>query len=397
MLWDVSVPFVASFAACAAAVGLCSHPMRKLSPGTHWTELARTYWPVRSAGTIASIWVLLAAMLVFQDQYDLPGRAWFAPVIIIASLAGCILGQRVSLCGLRIPTTAKAGGIRAILTRQLSHPASMLLCLVIALTWQEELGLRAALITGAVFILGVFLVLGGSNVILRFTGLARPANSGLERLCRELVAEADAPLRHVLVLDLPMPNAFAFFATKDLAFTPSLPRILDEGELKGIIRHEIGHLKESPLVLWLRMPGLLGYLLLGLIPAAIRSGGLHHAFPLLLVWWISTRMATRLHHKHEQAADKHALGSETADPAYARALEKIHEAGLIPALIAKHHAYPSLGERMRAAGVTPDFPEPAPPSRWSGVLGGILAVGIFCFLCSGLAWIAETISDYWPG
>jgi len=70
---------------------------------------------------------------------------------------------------------------------------------------------------------------------------------------------------------------------------------------------------------------------------------------------------------------------------------------LIPALIAKRHAYPSLGERMLAAGVAPDFPEPAPPSPSFGVLCAVLAVGIFFFLCSGLAWVAETLLDYWPG
>ena len=397
LLWNTAIPFVASLSACAAAVGLCSEPMRKLDPGAHWTEVARAYWPVRTAGTIASVWVVLAAMFAFKEQFLLPGRAWLAPVIFLASLGGCIIGRKISYRGLHIPATARAGGVRAILTRQLSYPGPILLCTLIALTWQDELGLRALLITAAVFVLGVLLVLGGSSAILRFTGLARPAGSELEGLSRELVAEAGAPLRHVLVLDLPMANAFAFFATKDLAFTPSLLSILDEAELKAVIRHEIGHLKESVIVLWLRMPSLLGYLLLGLVPAAIRSGGPLNAVPLILIWFFISRIATRLHRTHEQAADDHALGGKAADPAYARALEKIHEAGLIPALIAKRHAYPSLGERMLAAGVAPDFPEPAPPSPSFGVLCAVLAVGIFFFLCSGLAWVAETLLDYWPG
>lgn len=64
---------------------------------------------------------------------------------------------------------------------------------------------------------------------------------------------------------------------------------------------------------------------------------------------------------------------------YARALEKLHEDTLLPAVVAKEHlTHPHLYDRLLAAGVTPDYPRPKPAGSmaWNGLLVAI-ALGAF--------------------
>ena len=65
----------------------------------------------------------------------------------------------------------------------------------------------------------------------------------------------------------------------------------------------------------------------------------------------------------ERRAD--ALAASHAEKGvYARALEKLHEAALVPAVLGKRSAtHPDLWDRLAAAGAVPSWPKPAPPAR----------------------------------
>lgn len=64
----------------------------------------------------------------------------------------------------------------------------------------------------------------------------------------------------------------------------------------------------------------------------------------------------------EERSDElgHAHEGETAGT-YARALEKLYEANLMPVVGPAKEVHPHLYDRMIAAGVTPDYPRPTPP------------------------------------
>ena len=79
----------------------------------------------------------------------------------------------------------------------------------------------------------------------------------------------------------------------------------------------------------------------------------------------------------ELRADVAAAGSDGESPSYARALEKLYEAGKLPAVMPGNSmVHPHLYDRMIAAGVTPDYPRPAPASRMSAVAWVCLLITI---------------------
>src|SRR6266536_4390383 len=99
--------------------------------------------------------------------------------------------------------------------------------------------------------------------------------------------------------------------------------------------------------------GMLGFLLL-LIPTI--------AAPFLY---------RRFSHKMEIRADRIAQSNEPDTGTYARALLRLYEDNLVPAVDAKDRAtHPHLYDRLLAAGATPDFPRPAPAASmtWHGTL-----------------------------
>ena len=48
---------------------------------------------------------------------------------------------------------------------------------------------------------------------------------------------------------------------------------------------------------------------------------------------------------------------------YARALEKIYEANLLPVVLREKRVHPDLYDRLVAAGATPAYARPKPPPR----------------------------------
>lgn len=85
----------------------------------------------------------------------------------------------------------------------------------------------------------------------------------------------------------------------------------------------------------------------------------------------------------EKRADQFAIESEFINPeVYARALERLYQTNQMPAVMPRrsNKIHPDLYDRMLAAGVTPDFPKPQPPSRlsWTSymALAGLFALPV---------------------
>jgi heat shock protein HtpX len=73
----------------------------------------------------------------------------------------------------------------------------------------------------------------------------------LHRIVDDLVARAGMAKPGIAVVDLPVPNAFATGRNQHhavVAVTPSLVRALDEPELRAVIAHELGHVKNRDIL-----------------------------------------------------------------------------------------------------------------------------------------------------
>jgi hypothetical protein len=110
----------------------------------------------------------------------------------------------------------------------------------------------------------------------------------------------------------------------------------------------------------------------GLIPVAV-------AFLAALILWIVARRMTR---HLEVQADKIARTQEESPGDYARALEKIYEANLVPVVLSRHSTHPDLYDRLVAAGVEPSYKRPAPPSRFRSLLSAGVAATVAVLLLS---------------
>jgi hypothetical protein len=70
----------------------------------------------------------------------------------------------------------------------------------------------------------------------------------------------------------------------------------------------------------------------------------------------------------EITADKTAVMLEDQPGMYARALEKLAQKNLTPAVIdSNNRAHPHLYDRMLSAGLQPDFERPRPADSWSNI------------------------------
>ena len=397
-LWILLSTLTAAALGMGSVLWFYARPLRRLPADAHWSEVARHYWHLRIARTAATLWIVIAATAASYGDLVKRGDDGWIVWVAVAALAGCILGSRRASRGLPLPETVRRGGLRPTLTHLLLFPGAPSLFLVMALTVRRGLGAESLTIAGAALLLNIALMLGGSVAILRKTGLLKPVDEPLQRASREQAAAQGVPLRHVMRMDLPMANAFAFPWTKDLGFTNATLAVLNGKELHSVIAHELGHLKEGLATRGSRLIGALAFFTIGLAPAAGISGQPLVALGLFAGYLLVSRLASRVHKRLEVLADQQAHRAESEmegdeqkeEGAYASALEKIHKASLIPAVLAPRSPYPSLYDRMISAGVTPDFPRPRPPRRLAPMLCGLLATGLFFFLLQtlGQAFVA---------
>jgi tetratricopeptide (TPR) repeat protein len=108
----------------------------------------------------------------------------------------------------------------------------------------------------------------------------------------------------------------------------------------------------------------------------------------LSVWFIARRVARRM----EERSDKMAQSQEAEPGLYARALEKLYQANLMPVVLAgKRHVHPHLYDRLVTAGVTPTYPRPRKPSMLWSVISVYVALGV---VLGGLIGLRQVLREY---
>jgi Zn-dependent protease with chaperone function/dienelactone hydrolase len=382
----------------AARVGLA--PIARCREG-HWTERARHTFPVVRGGSLALPLLTLFALFL---GHRLTGNLSVAPPALVGagSGLGAFLGAYLAIFSLakkyRSEPIAYWKSVREYLVWISIHLLPLCSIAVIAVSLAPDsltAGLGLAL---AIVLVGVLVHRGAGLAIGRIAGLIHSPDPRLLEVCAAAAKDLGVPMPRVEQADFQRGNAFAFPLAGRLLFTTGLLKLLDDEELAAVARHELAHLAEParvkiarflPIVALAPMvfiPGLLGR-------EAYGAAALLVVVPLVLVVSVAT-----LSRFWEKDAD-HKATQGAPSPAYARALERIYEASLIPVVLGRTpKTHPDLYDRVIAAGGTLSYPRPAPPDRWRGmafafVLGGVLASPALLLLAR--AWLRP--SPAFPG
>ena len=291
------------------------------------------------------------------------------------------LAQRFWATGLSIMHIFR--GYISILILLLSHLFVVVIC---ACLMPEEFGRRAV----AVLALGAgattFIVAGGNLLILRALGLARPASAHLARLVQSAVDRTGIPVRGTYEVSWPTWNAMALPLPRYIIFADRMVRQMTDDQMTAIATHELAHLAEPRLVLAARLARWFVFLPLALAVPMTAAGLLLPYLGAYLVLFLGVRMLWIMGRRMEERADRLARGHEAEAGVYARALERLYQANLMPAVMAsKRRVHPHLYDRLLAAGLEPVYSRPDPPSRWRapaalGVSVGFAASAAFIVL-----------------
>ena len=374
---SVVLPFFVTLLATAlvpaSLVWLALLPWRRL-PVEPWTERARRFHPIRHAH---AGWLLILPFTVIVIRLK-----FYPEISLPAVIVGSILGSTLS--GLPLDRAAFPSiGLRTWLKSALVLSGLRLgwvfLVLLFAFAMPDTWSLAQLGWSAAFLVASGALSAGLIYRVLVALGAFRLADARISRLVGECSAEAGVPVRGVWVFASPAAYAAALVAQRALVFSDTTLAENDDEELRAICRHELAHLNEGEAVRLLRIAQMpLSLLPFIFTPTFVGTMGPAGILPPLLCWLLSANIFNRLSLRMEKRADAAAhQGAES--PAYARALERIHQRNLVPAVFAKKAArtHPDLYDRMLAAGVTPAYARPAPPAEhhWLQLLGLALNIG----------------------
>ena len=174
-------------------------------------------------------------------------------------------------------------------------------------------------------------------------------------------------------------NAFAFPITHELVFSERTLKICTDEEVAAICAHELAHLSESKFIVTARVLGSLTFFPLIFLKPALHSFGPYGLFVPYVFVFIMLRLTKWLSQKMEKRADAFAAKEQADEGVYARALEKLYRDNVSPAVnVNNRQSHPHLYDRMVAAGITPDYPRPARPKRFTLIGWAFLvALGVF--------------------
>jgi Zn-dependent protease with chaperone function len=361
--------------------------------GAPWVERARLAFPAREHVTQSMVFVPLAlggtVFFPLAPELGLAPAVWGVIAGLSAFFGVTIAAYRLERDLVRRDFAIPPRGVplRALLRVIALGPYALMVALIPA-HW----GWMAVAVVALGTALLTVQVAGGWMYILRCLRLARPASQRLAEVVELASRRVGVRPRASLELDSPNANALALPLRRELVFTVSLLAALDDDELAAVAAHELGHLDEPWGVFLTRQ--VVPYLIVGAIAGIPLGGsfgpiaGLAPSLLMLAGFAILRRVGRRMEERSDRVAREH----EGADAGtYARALEKMYEANLMPVVMrSKWMIHPHLYDRMVAAGVTPCYPRPDPPPKDSlaGIPLFILLTGCFAALF--------TSPPFWP-
>ena len=363
-------------------------PWRR-SVGAHWTERARLLFPARR-GARFNLFLLTIAISTVTLTLSPQTNYLIAtlPPFFGALLAGYFLNREIFLAVTFMQWLRFIVAIWILIS-----PAIVLLAA--AYVMPGNFGLVTWIIAVCAAVLVLSLQFGLTVRLLRYVWIFRPAPERLTALVRDVSEKMSVPAPATWIVDIPMSNAAALPGPGQLVFTEKLLATHPDDEIKSICAHELGHLTEPesvrrtrlflplvvlPVVFWKPIESVIA-------PALNQSStnppltaylcsGLIILIPVVFCLLFATRLGRRMEKRADQVALKH-----QEDPAvYARALERLYQTNQMPAVTPRRRirpaVHPDLYDRMLAAGITPEFPRPAAPGKFSWSTG--ILIGICC-------------------
>lgn len=356
------------FVACFNWLGLIA--WRKTG-GQHWTQRARVLWPVRKTSVLMMIYVpvLVTALSTMISTTSTGGLVLRGVFALVGGVGGCWFMNKEMFPGLKLSCWLHDVSVGLGLRLGI-----WLVVIGVGFMMPEDFGPVTWLMLGGVVVAQVLWSMVALQ-LLKALGILRPAGERLQRIVADCTKDDVHKVKETFQASGIHANAFAMPLSGRLLFMDRLMEILSDEEVSAICSHEVGHLGESGATIFGRYLGAMAVLPLLLIrPAANRwqyTGILGMA--LLTIAW--SRLSRKLVRRMETRADQIAHGQQSGEGVYARALEKIYEFNHLPAVTGKNTSHPDLYDRMMAAGVTPDFPRPLPPRRFTW-LGWLMLIAL---------------------
>lgn len=371
------------------AAGLAFRPFWRIQPD-HWTEKARLAspgWTVLGIGQIVQPFIWATLVGIASDWLAPGARPWLVPLVGLAAFAGA---GRVSFrIEARVRQRAVTAGdsLRSWAVVLLFFLAPCVVFAAMLLKLPAEWNATAAGLVAVAVAIVVGLSCGGAVRLARWTGLLQPPTAGLRVMVARAAERAKVPEPAAYVLRWKMANAVAFPLSRAVAVTDWALANMPEEELTAICAHEIAHLEEPWRVHAVRLLGQCGWVLLFL--GGPFSGSLGSSAGWLVAvgsFLIVQRLVRWMARAMEVRADSAGKAHEGEAGTYAKALERLYEINLVPAVTRQRSAtHPHLYDRLTAVGLTPAYARPAPPSRWRGKAAGLLLVA-GCLATTGL-WL----------
>lgn len=335
------------------------------SAGEHWTARARRFFQFRKTAALCLFSSIVTAFTFSGCAAGGPISGWavffcvFGAVIFSAFWIGRIHEPRLTL---------------PVYLRSQLKTTGILIAVIAPVLWvifstsenlepADWIRLGAAIAIFCLFQTGCWLLLMPGRT-------THPMNARLAPIVADEAAKAGVPSVRAWVEESFMANAVAVFYIHSVVVTSRGMEVLDDDELRAIVRHELAHLTESAAIRVVRLVGLLPVFAFAFVHPVFHRFGLTGLALLFPAFFLSMRIPRSVARKMEERADKMSVAGGTEGPVYARALEKLYEANRIPAVLRGRQIHPNLYDRMIAAGITPDYPRPLPPARfhWTGVL-----------------------------
>lgn len=385
LLW----PLLGATTGFVWTVLFCWPQRRKVpGPGVHWS--LRASW-AQGCRAVALQSGLVAVMTIgFLALYTTEPLGLLASVLTVLSMASAAAGALLAFRVLH-PSLTTTRTAREFLADLAFEPGTLYYWAIAPLVWAPFVTSAFDNQTGMVLTLAITLHFAWGFAALPLwhsLGLLTAPTTELEALIRETAEHTQTPLRRVMVWRWRTANAFALPLSDDIALTERLVEILDPEELRAVVLHELAHLREPRRIHLMRLCVSLAPLSLLLLRPTVVSGGILATLGLLGALVVVSLAGARTMRRAEHAADAGAHGGQTS-PVYARALEKLHQDRLLPAVMpgGGQKSHPDLYDRMLAAGVTPDFPRPPAPANGSSSVR-LFFVFVVTFTLVGFA--AET-------
>lgn len=380
------------------SVRLRARSLRRHAPAdsAHWTEHARFAQVARGESRAMAMVVVVTGLTIGMMTWRGEDASWLGGLLVVAAGAAGVVAGYVGFLhaypSLSPPRDVPGASARGFVWPALVFGFWVLIPLLIIpfTTRRFDAATWVALGSGvALFVAWAATALPAARA-LRL--IVDPPASLLDAT-RTMAARMNVPFNELWVLRWHLPNAFALPIGRNIAVTDRLLSLLSPEELEGVLAHELSHLREGWPMTLARLGGPAAWCTLSAGLPVYGTYGSVGVVALLVLVVMLLVLLIKLSHRAEHAAD-HAAHAHADSPAYARALEKLYEAALLPAVTKREGAHPHLYDRMEAAGVTPDYPRPAPPpARLGRISGALLIVALMFSLLPALLFRAAGPRD----